>query len=400
MKKLFVILLSVLMFTSVFAAQSNKTIYSEAFEPQVCLRTSGLEYTLFRNQASLADNFGFSLEIPSFSTSVYNVAGIMASEKGSTALAALFGNNESTQEFSDILLDLGLSLVEQLQGKAKKNSIASADLGMGFSVNSFAMGVNSKLSINTFNPGSTLSMSACAVGDLSISLAYGRSVLNDGVTKVSVGAALRPSYRIYTLLDADKIAEYAQKLSSINDLNLTTLKYSEGLGIPIDFSVAFSRYNGKLELIAQAENVLGFYFINDSCYEELGKNILPLKPSRILYTPMKLNLSLVYNPERRFLNPSFAAEFVDINGYINNIITTSFMAKNILMYLNADVNLNVLQVLDVTAGIHGGYLYGGAALSIGGNRFEMLYNWSEFGDELGESAVDTLTLRVRLGYGL
>lgn len=391
MKKVLIFLVLILLFVPAFAGAANIT-YDDPFRPALSdFRTSGLDYTLYSDQARLADNYGFTLELPSVSGSLYNIARVMADDTGSNVLSDLFKG----QKIQESLVSLLGVMVEQMGFKA--NKAASSDLGFGFGVNSFATGINGGLKVLTYNPSGTsvATLSAGLEANIAFTLAYGRSVYNDGRTKVNAGIALRPTLKVFSSeLNAGEVVQW-------ESLDLENIKVNSGWALPFDFTLTFNQLNGKLVFKVLASNINGAFHVGeeDYSYTKIAENLIPSSSVK-MRTPMELGASVVYKPGIRFIDPTVSFEFRDINGYLKTKVLNSQKVelKNILMYLNADVNLNVLQILDITAGVHGGYAYAGAAMGFGGNTIQVFYNWSEFGEELGEKPVDTFTVRVKLGY--
>lgn len=390
MKKVLSTIILVCILLPVFAGEY--ITYDDPFRPVLSdFRTSGLDYTLYSDQARLAENYGFSLELPAVSGSLYNIARVMADDTGSQVLSDLFKGQKIQENLVSIL---GV-LVEQMGYKA--NKAASLDLGFGFGYNSFAMGINGGLTVHSYNKSGTTvaTLSAGLEANTALTFAYGRSVYNDGRTKINAGIAFRPTLKVFSSeLNAQEVVKW-------NDLNLENIKVNSGYALPFDFTLTFSQFNGKLVFKVLASNINGTFYVNreDYSYTEIAEKLIPSSSAK-LKTPMQIGASVVYKPGIRFIDPTVSVEFKDINGYLKTkvIDSSNVQLKNILMYLNADLNLNVLQILDLTAGIHGGYAYAGAGMGFGGNTIQVFYNWSEFGQELGEKPVDTFTVRVKLGY--
>jgi len=369
----------------------------EALTPEMTSRESGLSYALFENQTVLADNVGFSIEIPVASASLHNLAKVMTSEKGPTVLSNLFKSNN----IKDNLINLAACLVDNAGGG--RNTLTTLNAGTAFSFNSFAMGFNASVKVPTEGNGS--SIKANLEGQASLTLAYGRSVFNDGKTRIAVGFALRPSYLIYSeTLSVETIS----KILSTSDTDVSdiieNLNFNAGLGLPFDLSASFIKYDGKLQFNVQAFNLNGYYLVNENFkITEIKNKIRPSENHATVKTPMELNFNVVYQPKLKYVKPTVTLGFNNINGFITDQLAdkekpSSTKLKNTLLYLNADVNLNLFDFADLKAGVHGGYFFSTLSFGLSGNKFDIAYYWSEFGDELGEKGVDTLSLRIRLGF--
>ena len=91
-------------------------------------------------------------------------------------------------------------------------------------------------------------------------------------------------------------------------------------------------------------------------------------------------------------DPNIAIDFVDTIGFFN-----SASLSNVLVHLRAGIELQLLSVFELRAGLNQGYV----SLGLGVNvmnviHLEASYYRLEFGKNVGDKPIDALTIRANL----
>ena len=86
-----------------------------------------------------------------------------------------------------------------------------------------------------------------------------------------------------------------------------------------------------------------------------------------------------------------AVDVVDLVGLFGDFSMTNFLAR-----LKLGAELELLNFIELRAGLNGGYTSVGVGFNILIFHVEASYYWNEFGNVLGEKDVDALTLRFNL----
>jgi hypothetical protein len=72
--------------------------------------------------------------------------------------------------------------------------------------------------------------------------------------------------------------------------------------------------------------------------------------------------------------------------------------KEVFRFLTFRADIRLVKFVRLNAAFSNGYLSFGGALDFHGNTIELSYAYHEAGEYYGLKPVDTLTLRIRLGF--
>ena len=77
---------------------------------------------------------------------------------------------------------------------------------------------------------------------------------------------------------------------------------------------------------------------------------------------------------------------------------SDFRASDLLLHLNLGAEVGLFDILTVRGGVNRGYLSIGAGLWLPFMQVDASYGWQEFGNQIGDKPVDSLTIKFSLGY--
>lgn len=384
MKKFFIILLILLTtFAAVFAEDptpepfkpENATAAFRTTAPAFATRANRTEYGLFVNPAALRGG-KFQILVGA-DADIYKAAEI---------LSTLDTKNFSVSSF------VGSYLNELDYGKSKLLS-AEADLFLG--LGNFAFGVYANADVDASVGGTSTFVNP--VIDGGVALGYGSRVFNSDLVSVDVGLAFHA--------DATFVNSFQMGTANLENLDLdpaSILKQgipfigvSADAGVNVGFlkdhlvaSVSFTDYapfgcwafNLDTKKILTAEELAGAYPDN-TVAEDYKK-------------AYKLNAGVSGNINLLGFNATAFADVVDILG----LDFKNFEAKSVLSHVNVGATLDFAGFLKASAALYGGDPELGVGFDIFGNEVGLIYKISEGSSEMGQKTVDSLSVRVRLGF--
>ena len=403
MKKTVLVFLSLILVLSLVSAQGASDdgpyagVTDKAFRPSDSDYYDGLNYGLFRNPAD-------------FATERVRIQGVVGSS--SFNLSRALQNRSVAESLSNILKFRWdrKTWVNYLLGLATEvgsgyNDIVSADFGVGAQVGNYGFGINACVDAKSMptidgegridpNRNSIVGNGYLPVADASVSLGYGKRLINSFEFSLDVGAVIHFSEKLYMLqLNLDTVADIVNRNRGFEDL-----KTRSGLAMPLDLSASFGFFGRRLTVNAMLNNLNGYYYmrtydnISDAAVFNHGYD------RYILYTPWSFSASVIFDPRlSNSLNATAALEFSGINLYFQNEMDKERPLLELFKYLNASVRLDLYDVLSLRAAYRYGYPEFGLSVGYCGNRIDFIYGFHEAGSVYGEKPVDSLTFRMKVG---
>lgn len=404
MKKLLtILLLSIIALSSVFAEIPNVDPATEAgykFLLSPYKKTSARleamggagivgfsnQDALYFNPASLGKK-GIVLNTPNIAVTLYNFQALY--EAGIVDELIQNADKINTPEF---LTEVGGELLQTDIFVKQRNALLGVDAGVGFKFGRFAFAVDVQSKVLTYNPdGQTTSTVFIPTVDAVASAGLGFRFFSDHSFNFDLGLAARFNVRAFSQpIKAEDFLKSDDPASVISNTPMYV-----GFSIPIDvglnvnFPLGFSvgtvlrNINGKFDVAK-----------NGNYEDVMNKNIELFKQKDFtIKTPMSLDFGFGWNPNfgtvSKFINPSIVVDFVDLIPVFKD-----FSKEALLLSIRAGVEVELLTLFELRAGINQGYYTIGA----GFNLFNVLhleasYYRLEFGNNLGDAPVDALTIR-------
>ncbi|PKL13162.1 MAG: hypothetical protein CVV52_07135 [Spirochaetae bacterium HGW-Spirochaetae-8] len=359
----------------------------------------------FINPANLADR-RFSLNLPSVTLSVFNPKGIVDS--------TLLDKVQAPGDWADITvaaIDTYLDLVE-----AGRGEVLTTDVATSYTIGNFGLGLHAQQQLHTTSTdGEPDSDAFIAEINLALSLGLGFCIdLVPDVISLDLGATARLAYKAYTSqISSQQVTSMIGADNNQFEDILTNEQLAAGWALPIDvganlnlpigFTVSAVARNLSCEYEMYAYSELGvglnsiLRFIGVApVYEDLDTEATLTGFS--YEVPWTLDLGLGWEPRsgslaRRF-KPAIAVDLVDFLGILESGVTT---VEDLTSHIQAGVELQLLSLLDIRAGISRNYRSFGVGIDLILVHIDASYYWKDFGDASGEKAVDVLTVRVNIG---
>lgn len=340
---------------------------------------------LYVNPASLGEK-GLVWNMPNVATTIYNARELIA-----TGIIDNYQNIASEPgKYAETILGIF--------GKAGNNKIATVDAGVGAKWGRFAFGVDTQVNLNTYTPStSAIDVAVIPQVDVVLSTGLGLRFMRDSKINFDIGVAARLNARAYyQKLDADYV------LRNLNNMNEIFKKLQEDqpmvflYSMPIDFGFNLNLPAG-MTLSTVVRNINGSFKGNATTLKEISSKAAELIKSDTikLESPMSVDFGFGWKPYwglSWLANPNIAVDVVDIVG-----LTKEFSTTNLLAHMRAGIEVEILKLLELRAGLNQGYVSIGAGFNLMNIiHLEASYYRLEFGEKLLDKPVDALTIRMNL----
>ena len=413
------ILIVLLVCSSVFADSEPAVRYEDkinfAFAPSLsrydAMGQSGIANTtrldsFFSNPSVIGLKNGFAISITNISASFYNLQKMVSDPEAMEDFNALIkGDTDAAVPFATKYLEnLGTG----------RNMIAKFDLGFGIEAGVIGLGTNVQVRLHALNEGTSVaSQSIIPEVNIAETLALGIKIINTDAFSLSAGVSVHGVYKVYFKgIGGNKILEMIGGSSDADKVLLWDTPVMAGLAAPVDAGVTFGFFDDQLTLAATANNLNGTYHMKSYSgagylVNSLSKDAIPV-PSDVppakdsvsfdVATPWTLNFGVAFAPEISVIQPTLTADLIDMLSIINSIREKNFRASDLLLHLNLGAELGLLNIVKARVGINRGYLSIGAGVWLPFAQVDVSYGWQEFGTEIGDKPVDSVTVKFSLGY--
>ena len=340
---------------------------------------------LYVNPASLGEK-GLVWNMPNVATTIYNARELIA-----TGIIDNYQNIASEPgKYAETILGIF--------GKAGNNKIATVDAGVGAKWGRFAFGVDTQVNLNTYTPStSAIDVAVIPQVDVVLSTGLGLRFMRDSKINFDIGAAVRLNARgYYEKLDANYV------LSNLNNMNEILKKLQETqpmvflYSMPIDFGFNLNLPAG-MTLSTVVRNINGSFKGDVTTLKNASSEAEKLiKSDKIkLDCPMSVDFGFGWKPYwglSWLANPNIAVDVVDVVG-----LTKEFSTTNLLAHMRAGIEVEILKLLELRAGLNQGYVSIGAGFNLMNIiHLEASYYRLEFGEKLLDKPVDALTVRMNI----
>lgn len=413
-KILITILIGILVSSSLFASTFFDD--NELFNPKVTfkpisakieamggagLATASGSDAFFINPANLA-NRKFSLNLPSVSVTVFNPKRII--DKG-----IIEGITEG-EEPAKLALDF-LNILN-----TGKGDILTTDIATSFTASGFGFGLQIQEQLHNYDNSIDTNLFAEINVAATVGLGLRFSIVRN-ILSIDAGVAVRPTYKFFS--DAVNASGLISMFADAEDHPNPEQEFMKNVGVmagmalPIDIGLNLNLPLG-FKVSAVARNINGNFSMQK--YSESGVwinemlGVVGVDPiyddpedesfSEVtIEVPWSLDLGIgwigSFGKFNNFLKPSLAFDFVDVVGLAEKLPDDP---NAVWDHLKAGVELKLLSTIGLRAGINRGALSFGVGLDLFAIRVDAAYYWRELGAEIGDKAVDALTLRVNIGY--
>ena len=423
MKKVLIALLALLVAcTAVFAETEPAVRYDEdpnyalnfAFQPTLsrydAMGQSGIALptrldSFFSNPASLSKK-GFALSVPSVSVTVYNLEKIVNDPEAVDIINRIIkGQTKDTD-----MATLGTKFLENLG--TGRNLVAKIDAGVAIKLGILGFGTNVQVKLHGLNFGTSIaSQKIIPEVNAAQTVAFGLKLIDTKSLTLSAGLSVHGVYKAYYKgIAAETIAPLLSG-GDVGNLILWDTPVMGGYAIPFDLGVNLGLLDDVITVSATATNINGTYYMKSfsgfgDLVNSLSKGAMQAPDGHVskdsesfkIKTPWSLNFGFAFAPDVAVLHPVLTADLVDMFEYVKSIGSKDSRFSDLLLHLNAGAEFGLFDILTIRGGVNRGYLSVGAGLNLPFMQVDASYGWQEFGNQIGDKPVDSLTIKFSMGY--
>ena len=367
------------MATKAFSATSAK--YEAMGRAGVALHSD--KDAIHVNPANIATGT-WSWHIPAVSTTIYNVRDLLKSQIVQDTV-----EDNLKEDMTGYATDL-----MGIYGKAGYGEIAKVDARIGFKAPHFELSSDTQVNLFTYVPlENKMEMSVIPQVDDVTSLGLGIRLYSGNIS-LDLGVTGRFALRAYySKVDLNTFLNGGEDLmTTFMESKPVAIGYAvpfdvgATLNLPFGFSAGavYRNMNGKYNMsYAESLEALQAKEVVDDAFE--------------LKVPATLDVGLAWAPEMGawgwIAEPQVAVDVKDVI----NIAKSGFDKATLLKSLHAGVEMQVLKLAEVRAGLDGGYITLGAGLDLLHLiHVEAAYGRQIFAVGTGEKPVDALTIRMNV----
>ena len=406
MKKALLLLTLLVVSFALFASGATedggyKGVTNNAFSTSLPADSDSLSYKLHVRPASLTEN-KLIVQFPSVAIEGNNIAETISKESVAESVSNLMKFKFSKED----LVRLAVGIVENVG--TGYNSVGATTIEAGAAIGNFAFGADAVVQARTmpvFEPGTETPVgndgpqgiaktAVVPVVDIAATVAYGMRVLDMDSFYLDAGASVRFVKRTYLeQLSASKIID--------EGLDFDSKAARSGIAVPFDLNAVLGVLDGDIKISVSANNLNGYFYMQKYAnYKDAfsGKNG---NSKYTVYSPWSLNFAVELSHKWSFVEPKLTIGFDDILGYLDHISGDDILmqkGKELFRYLTFRADVRLVKFVKLNVAFRHGYLEFGGALDFYGNTLELSYGFHEAGYYYGLKPVDTLTLRLKLGF--
>ncbi|MGD1818406.1 MAG: hypothetical protein ACPKOI_00795 [Pleomorphochaeta sp.] len=369
------------------------------------------------NPANLSKD-GFKIVLPSLTLTVNNVYNLMIPEDGSDDIITILeegGDNAPVK--------LGTLLLKSIP--FGYGEIMSLNTNVGLKTRSLGLDLAVQQKLRSYNGGGDYTTaSAISETNIAATVALGFNIpLIKDILSIDVGASGAFNYKAYSMaLDANEainIISLINSGSSAETAVMESIPFASGYAIPVTAGVNINlplgltisgvgrNFNGNYNMVGFT-NLKSLINNDETLVALIGEDTLDTTNTTVptaddefvVEVPWTVDVGLAFAPSTPLdglIKAQFAFDFIDCYGIIEDIInetrTPIQLQSDALASLNAGVQLRLLSLVDVRAGLSQGYKSVGVGLDLLVLHLDASYYWREYGDVLGQSPSDALSLK-------
>lgn len=340
---------------------------------------------LYVNPASLGEK-GLVWNVPNMAVTLYNARDLIAT--------GIIDNASNIQDNAGEYADAVINIYK----KTGYNNIMTMDAGVGAKLGRLALASDVQFNMLTYTPSTgVLDMSVIPQVDVVFSAGLGLRFFRDSAINFDIGAAVRVNAKAYyEKVDANYV------LSNINNMNQIMTELTDdkpvmvAYSIPVDLGFNLNLPAG-FTFSTVARNINGNFKaqVYDSIKDTADNAYKVLNGNVTIESPMTVDFGFGWKPKYGLswlANPNLAIDLVDLVGLVSD-----FSFSGIFAHMKAGIEVELLRLLELRAGLNQGYVSIGAGVNLMNLiHLEASYYRLEFGEKLLDKPVDALTVRMNL----
>ncbi len=361
---------------------------------------------LYSNPALISSDEQF-LSIPSVSFTLFNFNKLVDPFGGPLYILL---KEEHTQESYRRALSQFINTIGPGQG-----DLASANVNLGMISGIMALGFDVSLDLHTMGAGaegSTVVLENNVVAALGLGIPFEYKGYG-----FSFGASVRFDYRTYTIdgmdshneggFNASSLLDMFSDPESVSPLLLNSTPVAAGFSIPFDLGISISfPYGFRLGLVYKGLNS-GFYMQSyngiNQLYNSLTGGDLGIEPDKLEKGPSfklsgtsSLDAGFSWRYDKgvlAWITPSIAFDVVDLLH-----LGDDWSLSGLFYHIKLGAEVRLMNTIDLRCGLNQGYLSLGFGFDFQIFRIDLTYATHEYGDALGDKPLDSLSIRIKLGF--
>ncbi len=424
--------------TSIFAADSalvdgtatletRSSAYMPTSSHRMAMGSAGLGLGGFYdsylyNPANLQRD-GLKIVLPSISLTVNNIYDLMVVAEGEENIVDIAQRIESDENAPIDLATLFIKSIPFGYGE-----ILTLDTNVGFKTRGFGVDLAIQEKLRSYNGGGDYT-TASLINETNVvataALGFNIDFIED-ILSLDIGASGAFAFKTYSIpIDANSVLNLVSQLDSGGDPGTTFLEnipFASGYAIPItaganlnlplglSISAVGRNFNGNYNMVGY-ENLKSLVNNDEIIVAFAGENVLgdensttPVESDEFeVEIPWSLDVGLAFAPSTSLdglIKAQLAFDFIDcyglINDYINETRTPIQLKSDALASLNVGAQVRLLSLVDIRAGISQGYKSVGVGFDLLVLHLDASYYWKEYGEVLGQSSSDSLSVKFSL----
>lgn len=424
--------------TSIFAADSalvdgtaTLSARSSAYVPtsshRMAMGSAGLGLGGFYdsylyNPANLQKD-GVKIALPSLTLTVNNIYDLMVVNEGEDNIVDIANRIGSDDNAPVELATLFLQSIPFGYGE-----ILTLDTNVGFKSRGFGLDLAVQEKLKSYNGGGDYTTaSVISVTNVVATAALGFNIpfIEDFLT-LDVGASGAFAFRAYSIaLDANSALNLVSAIQNGGDPGVAVMEnlpFASGyalpftvganLNLPLGLSVSavgrnfngnynMTGYTNLKSLINNDETVVAF--VGEDALDSTNSTEPTLADEFEVEVPWSFDLGLSFSPSTPLdglLKAQLAFDFIDcyslLDDYINENRTPIQLKSDALASLNVGAQVRLLSLVDIRAGLSQGYKSVGVGFDLLVLHLDASYYWKEYGEVLGQSSSDALSVKFSL----
>lgn len=401
-------------------------VRSTAFEPTSSHRLSmggaglglaGYYDSYLYNPANITKD-GFKIVFPSLTVTVNNVYDLMVPDSGDDiiTIAQRLGSDDNAP------IDMGTLILKSIP--YGYGEIMTLDTNVGFKTRGFGLDLAVQEKLRSYNSSGNYSeASAISETTVAATMALGFNVPLGKNFSIDLGAKGAFNYKVYSIaMGFDEVIDLMSGSDDMGTTLMETIPFASGYALPFAVGVNLNlplgftlsgvgrNFNGNYNMTGYT-NLKSLINNDETIVAFAGENSLgtdnstapSLSDSFEVEIPWSLDIGLAFAPSTPLdgmFKPSIAIDFIDSYSLIEDLInqdkTTAELQSAALTSLNVGAQVRLFSLMDVRAGLSQGYKSVGVGLDLLVIHLDAAYYWKEYGDILGQSPSDSLSVKFSL----
>ncbi|MCY1153177.1 MAG: hypothetical protein PQJ49_12585 [Sphaerochaetaceae bacterium] len=362
---------------------------------------------------------GLKIVMPSLTVTINNVYDLMVPEDGgddAITIAQRIGSDDNAPA------ELGALILKSIP--YGYGEIMTLDANVGMKTRGFGVDLAVQEKLRSYNGGGDYTTAnAISVTTVAATLAFGLNIPLGEHLSIDLGAKGAFNYKVYSIaMGFDEVLDIMSGSSDFGTTMMETIPFASGyalpfavganLNLPLGFTISGvgRNFNGNYNMTGY-QNLKSLINNDETITAFLGTDSLGTDESYApdssdeftVEIPWSLDVGVAFAPSTALdglVKPSIAVDLIDsyslLESVINQTSTPAELKSDALESLNIGAQVRLLNLIDVRAGLSQGYKSVGVGLDLLVVHLDAAYYWREYGEVLGQSPSDSLSVKFSL----